>query len=98
MKVLVAQLCLALCDPMDCSPPGSSVHGLLQARVPEWIAMPSSGGLLDPGTESASPVLQANLSPSESQGKPYTKEMRTLIWKDTCTTTFAEVLFTIAKI
>ena len=32
-----------LCDPTDCSPPGSSVHGILQARVLEWVAMPSSG-------------------------------------------------------
>ena len=38
------QSCLALCDPMDCSPPGSSVHGILQARILEWIAMPSSRG------------------------------------------------------
>ena len=37
--VLVAQLCLTLCDPMDCSPPGSSVHVLLQARVLEWAAI-----------------------------------------------------------
>ena len=36
------QSCLTLCDPMDCSPPGSSVHGLLQARILEWIAMPFS--------------------------------------------------------
>ena len=34
-----AQSCLTLCDPMDCSPPGSSVHGILQARVLEWIAI-----------------------------------------------------------
>ena len=33
-----------LCDPMDCSLPGSSVHGILQARVLEWVAMPSSRG------------------------------------------------------
>ena len=33
-----------LCDPMDCSPPGSSVHGILQARILEWVAMPSSRG------------------------------------------------------
>ena len=33
---------LTLCDPMDCSPPGSSVHGVLQARIVEWVAMPSS--------------------------------------------------------
>ena len=42
--VLVAQLCLTLCDPMDCSPPGSSVHGILQARILEWIAISFSRG------------------------------------------------------
>ena len=40
----VAQLCPALCDPMDCSPRGSSVHGILQARILEWVAMASSRG------------------------------------------------------
>ena len=34
-----------LCDPMDCSPPGSSVHGILQAKILEWVAMPSSRGI-----------------------------------------------------
>ena len=43
-KVLVAQLCLTLCDPMDYNPPGSSVHGILQFRILEWVSMPSSGG------------------------------------------------------
>ena len=42
--VLVAQLYPTLCDPMDCSPPGSSVHGILQARILEWIAIPFSRG------------------------------------------------------
>ena len=41
---LVAQSCPTLCDPMDCSPPGPSVHGILQARILEWVAMPSSRG------------------------------------------------------
>ena len=36
------QSCLTLCDPMDCNPAGSSVHGILQARMLEWVAMPSS--------------------------------------------------------
>ena len=36
--------CVQLCNPMDCSPPGSSVHGILQARILEWVAMPSSRG------------------------------------------------------
>ena len=42
MGAKLLQSCLTLCDHMDCSPPGSSVHGILQARIPEWIAMPSS--------------------------------------------------------
>ena len=42
--VLVAQLCPILCDPMDCSTSGSSVHGILQARILEWIAIPFSRG------------------------------------------------------
>ena len=42
MKVLVARSCLTLHDPMDYSPPGSSVHGILQARTLEWVAMPFS--------------------------------------------------------
>ena len=41
----VAQSCLTLCNPMDCSLPGSSVHGILQARILEWVAMPSSRGI-----------------------------------------------------
>ena len=44
VKVLVTQLCLTLCDPMDCSPPVSSVHRILQVRILEWVAMPSSRG------------------------------------------------------
>ena len=42
VKVLVAQLCPTLCDPMDCSLPGSSVHGIFQARILEWVAIPFS--------------------------------------------------------
>ena len=39
VKVLVVQSCLTLCEPVDCSPPGSSVHGILQARILEWVAI-----------------------------------------------------------
>ena len=42
------QLCPTLCDPMDCSPPGSSMHGILQARILEWVVMPSSRGSSQP--------------------------------------------------
>ena len=41
---LVAQSCPTVCDPMDCSPPGPSVNGILQARILEWVVMPSSRG------------------------------------------------------
>ena len=44
MRVKLLQLCPTLCNPIDCSPPGSSVHGILQARILEWVAMPSSRG------------------------------------------------------
>ena len=44
VKMLVTQTCLTLCDPVDCCLPGSSVHGILQARILEWIAIPLSRG------------------------------------------------------
>ena len=43
-RVLVTQSCLTLRDPMDCNPPGSSVHSILQARILEWVAIPFSRG------------------------------------------------------
>ena len=45
------QSCETLCNTMDCSPPGSSVQGILQSRMLEWVAMPSSRGSSDPGIE-----------------------------------------------
>ena len=48
------QLCPTLYDSMDCSPAASSVHGILQARILEWVAMPSSRGSSDPETKSTS--------------------------------------------
>ena len=71
MKVLVAQSCPTSCDPMDYSLPGSSVHGILQARMLEWVAFPSPGDLPNLGIELGSPAsLQADSLPSEPQGKP----------------------------
>ena len=52
-----AQSCLTLCDPVDCSLPGFSVHGILQARILEWVAISSSRGSSDPGIEPRSPAL-----------------------------------------
>ena len=51
------QLCLTLCDPMDCSPPGSSVHGILQARILEWVAIPFSRGSFLPGDQTCAAYI-----------------------------------------
>ena len=64
-----SQLCLTLCDPMDCSPPGSSVHGIFQARILEW-PVPSPGDLPNPGIEPRSPTSQVDSLLSEPPGKP----------------------------
>ena len=67
----VARLCPTLCNPMDCSPPGSSVHVILQARILDWVAMPSfRGSLPNPGIKPRSPALQVDSLPSEPPGKP----------------------------
>ena len=67
---LVAQLCPTLCNPMDCSLPGSSVHGILQARILEWVAISSPGDSLDSEIKSGSPALRADSLPSEPQRSP----------------------------
>ena len=71
--MLVTQLCPALCDPMDCSSPDSSVHGILQARILSGLPFPSPEDLPDSGTEPGSPTLQADSSLSEPAGKPRAK-------------------------
>ena len=68
--VLVTQSCLILCDPMNYSLPGFSVHGILQARILEWVAIPFSRGSSGPGIECRSPALQADSLQSEPPGKP----------------------------
>ena len=58
-----------LCDPMDCSPPGSSVHGILKARILEWVAIFSSRDLPNPGIELASPALAGRFFTTQPPGK-----------------------------
>ena len=65
VKVLITQSCLTLCNHMDCSAPYSSLHWILQARILERVAMPSSRGSSWPGIEPRSPGLQAGSLPSE---------------------------------
>ena len=79
MLCLVAQLCLTLCDLMDCSPTGFSVHGIFQARTLEWVAMSSPGDLPNPGIKPRSPALQADSLLSESPGKPKTTGVGSLV-------------------
>ena len=69
-KVSVAQSCLTLCDPMDCSPLVSSVHGTLQARILAWVVIPSPENLTNPGIGPGHPALQADSVPPEPPGKP----------------------------
>ena len=56
-KSAVVKSCPTLCDPMDCSLPGSSVHGIFQAIVLEWIAISFSRGSSQPGDQTWSPTL-----------------------------------------
>ena len=70
----VTQSCLTLCDPMDCSLPGSSVHGIFQARILEWVAISFSRGSSPgdpphPGIESRCPASEADYLQSELSGK-----------------------------
>ena len=57
---------LTLCNPMACSPPGFSVHGILQARILEWVAKPFSRDLPDPGIESVSLMSPAGSLPTSA--------------------------------
>ena len=66
MKVKVAQLCPAVCNPM-----GSTVHGILQARILEWVAFPFSRGSPQPRNRMGSLALQADSLPTELSGKPH---------------------------
>ena len=67
--VLVIQACLTLWDPMECSPSGSSVHGILQARIQEWVAISFSKGSSWPRIEPRPSALQEDSFPSEPPGK-----------------------------
>ena len=77
ISVEVTQSCPTLSDPMDCSLPGSSPHGIFQARILEWAAMPSSRGSFHTGIEPRSPALQVDSLPSEP---PRTSDGQKLNW------------------
>ena len=67
--ILVTLLCLTLCNPMDCSPPVSSVHGILRQEYCSGLPCPPPGDLPNPAIEPGSPALQADSLLSETPGK-----------------------------
>ena len=75
MRAKLLQSCPTLCNPIDCSPPGSSVHGILQARILERVTISSSRGssrpedLPDPGIKPMSPALAGGFFTTEPLGK-----------------------------
>ena len=83
----VAQSCLTLCYPMDGSLSGSSVHGIFQARVLEWVAISSPGNLPNPGIEPRSVTLEAGVNTSSTDKVHNDKEssqwevQRVLSWE-----------------
>ena len=78
---LVGNLCVTVCNPMDCSPPGSSVHGIFQARIVEWVAFPSSGDLPDAGINPTSSELAGRFFTMNHQGRPYFLVYYTIEWR-----------------
>ena len=72
-KGKVTQSCLTLCNPMD-----YTVHGILQARILEWVAFSPPGDLPNPGIKPRSPALQVESLPAEPQGKPKNTEVGSL--------------------
>ena len=66
---MVVVVSLTLCDPVDCSPPGSSVHGILQARMLERVAMPSSRGSSQPRVRTHVSCIGRQLLPLAPPGK-----------------------------
>ena len=70
--VLATKLCLTLCDSMNCSPSGSSVHGIFQQEYWSGLPFPSPGGLSDPGIEPTSSALAGRCFSTEPPWKPVT--------------------------
>ena len=69
-------VCPTLCDPMDCSPPGSSVHGILQAGTLEWVAMPSSRGSSQPRDWTWVSCIAGGFFTTMPSGKPLVRPLR----------------------
>ena len=94
----VAQSCPTLCNPVDCSLPGSSVHGILQARILEWVAISFSRGSSRPrGQTQVFSIAGRHFNLWATREAPGIHWDKTIIQQNTCTPMFTAVLFTIAK-
>ena len=67
---MLSQSCLILCNPMDSSPSGSSVQGLFQERILEWVSIPIPRDLPDPGIKTVSPALGGKFFTTTPPGEP----------------------------
>ena len=92
----VAQSFPTLCDPIDCSLLGFSIHGIFQARVLEWVAIFFSRGSSRPRDQTRSPTLQADALPFEPPGKP--KERNSCISGESWPPNFMEVTLAILQV
>ena len=79
--VLVAQACPTLCNPMDCSPPGSSIHGILQAWIQEWVAISLSRGSSQPRNQSWVSCFAGGCLLPELLGRPMLDFLGGLIYE-----------------
>ena len=70
LRCLVPRSCPTLCGPHDCSPPGSSVRGICQARILKWIVISSPGDLPDPRIKPVYPAFAGGFFTTEPPGKP----------------------------
>ena len=107
LLLLFAKSCPTLCNSMDCSPPGSSVHGILQVRMLEWVAISFSRGSSQSRDQTQVFCIAGRLftvwatresNPAIPLLRLYTKKSKTLTQKGTFTPVFTAALFTIAMI
>ena len=89
------RFCLIFRNPMDCSPPGSSVHGILQTRILEWVPCLPPGELNNPGIEPGSCTLHAGSLPYDPPGKP---QILVNVWHRTYLPNFFFLMLTTFKI
>ena len=97
LAVSFAQLCPTLCNPMGCSPPGSSVHEFSRQEYWSGLPFPSPGDLPDPGIILGSPTLQADSLPSEPPGKPLV-EIRRLMIRTPASHIFTSIIINYKKV